>query len=178
MISTTILPDMVLNKATGSQPTSTETQTPRAHNKTQLIPITVPMNRGFWNQGAIFDVWINIVFAKMSNASNVMPVQQAHLETAVRAKEIGQIFFIVQYGCGMTSKEVDKVAMPKRISDAARLRNSILVALVSLVHLFVQRKTATFSTKMTTPTTVRIKLVTERLENSFLCGTIVDTSSI
>ena len=106
-----------------------------------------------------------------------MPALEAHLEMIV-IDEIQQIFFIIHLACGMILRIANNEVVPKKISDAARLRNSILVALFSCVHLLIQLRTATFNTKMTTPTTVRIKLVTERLENSFLCGTIVDTSSI
>ena len=106
-----------------------------------------------------------------------MPALEAHLEMIV-IDEIQQIFFIIHLACGMILRMANNEVVPKKISDAARLRNSILVALFSCVHLLMQLRTATFNTKMTTPTTVRIMMATLRLEDLSLRGLCVDTSSI
>ena len=106
-----------------------------------------------------------------------MPALEAHLEMIV-IDEIQQIFFIIHLACGMILRIANNEVVPKKISDAARLRNSILVALFSCVHLLIQLRTALFTTKMTTPMTVRIMMVTLRLENPFLRGLPVNTSSI
>ena len=78
------------------------------------------------------------MLAKMSNVRKFMPVLLAHLEMIVEVVDIQQIVSIIHSACGMSRKMVNAEVMPKRKSDAARLRNSILVALFNRVHLFVQ----------------------------------------
>ena len=145
---------------------STAIQVPSTPKRNQLIPITVPIKCILRYQGVVFDALDNTVFAKMSKASSVMPVLHAHRETDEKVNEIQQIFFVIQFSWGTMKRALNDVDMPKRISDAARFRNIILVALFSRVHLFMQWITATFNTKMITATTARIIMLTVRLESN------------